>query len=171
MWSNYGICGEWETFINLDIHGDKILKLTLLTFGFGGLCVCTNFYFYTFPYDNTIIIWIDENKNMSFGLMFLNCNPLLVCKVLGFWSSMIVSCYNPWKLSMPKLHRPWIFYCKCWVWLAQFLTHIQFLSTWRLWSLIFLLIFSICLCMAFVTCDMLGILLICYNLIISLCFQ
>jgi hypothetical protein len=58
--SNYGICGEWIFFINLDIHGDKILKLTLLTFGLGGLYVCKTFYFYTFPYDNTIIIWIDE---------------------------------------------------------------------------------------------------------------
>jgi hypothetical protein len=113
-----------------------------------------------------------ENKNMSFGLMFFSCRPLLVCKweVLGFWCIMIVSCCNPWKLSMPKLHRPWILYCECWVWLVQFLRCVWFLATSRLWYLIFLLIFSICLCMTFVTCDMLGILLIYYNLIISLDF-
>jgi hypothetical protein len=51
-----------KLYLNLDIHGDKILELILLTFGFGGSNVCTTFYFYTFPYDNTIIIWIDGKK-------------------------------------------------------------------------------------------------------------
>ncbi len=56
--SNYGICGEWKNFINLDIHGDKIWELILLTFGFGGLYVCTTFYFYTFLYDEKIKIYL-----------------------------------------------------------------------------------------------------------------
>ncbi len=39
--SNYGICGRWKNFLNLDIHKNKITYSTLWAFGFGGVYVYT----------------------------------------------------------------------------------------------------------------------------------
>jgi hypothetical protein len=39
--SNYGTFERWENVINLHVHEDKITKLILWVFEFGGVYICT----------------------------------------------------------------------------------------------------------------------------------
>jgi hypothetical protein len=73
--SNYGFCGRWKNFLNLDLHEDKIIEPSVKTRLQNYLCehldlvvqMFTQFFYIvdTFLYNDAIIAWIEEKTKRS----------------------------------------------------------------------------------------------------------